>query len=455
MFIFNKIKKRLLSRVKRDSSDGFTLAELLVASAISAFVLSAAYAFTNIIITSNKDDDKNIKLGSQIENTLDFVIDEVKSSKKILSSSSGIPGRCGTPSGEFVLGLELPDQALTNNSYKNKTNVNWKKVDCPVVYTLKQDTAYKGRGGSYKLYRNGPQLDEKGFYIPTKVSETLMSDKIRYAPDDIMPCDSANGWTQRQIKGITICTAPYDKAAEIGISAESIKQGSNYSTLTKTSGGYTRIQNEDLIGDIGSSFFSINKKGQYCPSGNCCLFGACSNTAEQTFFIDVSGSMGWCYVKGKNCMDAAKEEVIRSVRGLADGVKLQVVAFNHYSRSLWPSGPKELDPATRQQAIQFVSSLRAGGGTNPWAGLWNSMQSQDVTQIILISDGYTSTSGNCNGRYQRYADCFANYNKNVRANTAAGTVKIDSISLGYDFCSGSGWMGDVATKNNGKCSVIR
>ena len=92
MIILKKIKKRLLIKTKRDSSDGFTLAELLVASAISAFVLSAAYAFTNIIISSNKDDDKNITLGSQIENTLDFVVDEVKSSKKILSSSSGIPG---------------------------------------------------------------------------------------------------------------------------------------------------------------------------------------------------------------------------------------------------------------------------------------------------------------------------------------------------------------------------
>ena len=455
MFILKKIKKRLLNKGEINSSDGFTLAELLVASVISAIVISAAYALTNIILTSNKNDDKNIKLGSQIENTLDFVVDEVKSSKKILSSWSGVRSSCPKPSGEFVLGLELPDQALTSNSYKNKTNVNWKAVDCPVAYTLEKDNAYKGRGGSYKLYRHGPQLDEKGFYIPTKVSKTLMSDKIRYEPDDIMPCDSANGWTQRKVKGITICTSPYEKAAEIGISAETIKQGSQYSTLTKTSGGYTRIQNEDLIGDIGSSFFSINKKGQYCPTGNCCLFGACSNTAEQTFFIDVSGSMGWCYVKGKNCMDAAKEEVIRSVRGLADGVKLQVVAFNHYSRSLWPSGPKELDPATRQQAIQFVTSLRAGGGTNPWAGLWTSMQSQDVTQIILISDGYTSSSGSCNGRYQRYADCFRDYNKNVRANTAAGTVKIDSISLGYDFCSGSGWMGDVSTKNNGKCSVIR
>ena len=122
-------------------------------------------------------------------------------------------------------------------------------------------------------------------------------------------------------------------------------------------------------------------------------------------------------------MEAAKDEVIRNIRGLSDGVKLQVVAFNHYSRYLWPSGPKELDPATRQQAVQFVSNLRAGGGTNPWNGLWKSMQSQDVTQIILISDGYTSTSGYCNGRNQRNADCFQKYNKDIRADRINPLIK--------------------------------
>ena len=42
----------------------------------------------------------------------------------------------------------------------------------------------------------------------------------------------------------------------------------------------------------------------------------------------------------------------------------------------------------------------------------------------------------------------------MRANTPAGTVKIDTLSLGYDFCS-SGWMGQLSTKNNGKCSIVR
>ena len=453
--MFKFFKKRYSKKNKEKANSAFTLAELLVASAISAVVLGIAYSLVNVILSSNKSDNTTIGLNTKIENALDFVVDEVKSSKNVISSWSGIPARCGRPSGEFVLGLTLPDQALTSDSYKNKTNVNWKKVDCPVVYTLQRDPSYMGRGGSYKLLRNGPQLDKKGFYIPTKLSQTLISDRIRYAPDDVMPCNKADGWTQRKVKGIIICTAPFNKAAEIGISAETKVQGDKYSSITKSSGGYARIQDEKLIGDIGSSFFNLSQQGQYCATPPCCTFGTCSNTSEQTFFIDVSGSMGWCRAKGKNCMEAAKEEVIRNIKGLSNGVKLQVVAFNHYSRYLWPGGPRAIDPNTRQEAIRFVSSLRAGGGTNPWNGLWKSLQDKDVTQIILISDGYTHNRGYCNGRSQKYADCFADYNKNVREAGGLDPVKIDSVSLGYDFCRPGGWMGEVSTKNNGKCSVIR
>ena len=44
----------------RDSS-GFTLAELLVASVISALVLSIAYSLTNVVMKSNKTDGINMK----------------------------------------------------------------------------------------------------------------------------------------------------------------------------------------------------------------------------------------------------------------------------------------------------------------------------------------------------------------------------------------------------------
>ena len=110
--MFNYFKKRFSRRNKQKSINGFTLAELLVASAISAVVLSIAYSLVNVILTSNKNDNTNIALSTKIENALDFVVDEVKSSKNVISSWSGIPSRCIPQNkGEFVLGLTLPDQA--------------------------------------------------------------------------------------------------------------------------------------------------------------------------------------------------------------------------------------------------------------------------------------------------------------------------------------------------------
>ena len=77
--MFNYFKKRFSRKRNQKAKNGFTLAELLVASAISAVVLSIAYSLVNVILTSNKNDNTNIALSTKIENALDFVVDEVKS----------------------------------------------------------------------------------------------------------------------------------------------------------------------------------------------------------------------------------------------------------------------------------------------------------------------------------------------------------------------------------------
>ena len=84
--MFNYFKKRFSRKRNQNTKNGFTLAELLVASAISAVVLSIAYSLVNVILTSNKNDNTNIALSTKIENALDFVVDEVKSSKNVISS---------------------------------------------------------------------------------------------------------------------------------------------------------------------------------------------------------------------------------------------------------------------------------------------------------------------------------------------------------------------------------
>ena len=76
--MFNYFKQRFSKKNKQKANSAFTLAELLVASAISAVVLGIAYSLVNVILSSNKSDNTTIGLNTKIENALDFVVDEVK-----------------------------------------------------------------------------------------------------------------------------------------------------------------------------------------------------------------------------------------------------------------------------------------------------------------------------------------------------------------------------------------
>ena len=458
---FNKVKKLIdINQINKKRNDkGFTLSELLVSSVISTFVLIAGYSLVRMTMQINKSDETYLKLGTKVDNALDFVVDEINSSKRILTSYSQVPSKCTKPSGDFVIGLKLPDQALDLSSYKtnklqNKSSI-WKDIDCPIIYTLVKDNKSKGPKGSYyNLMRRGPALDKKGYYMPSKVSNNLITENVRHEPIDQMFCET--GWVKRKVHGIIMCTDKNRRAAEIGISADISKNHSETQQLSRSSAAYTRIQDEDLLGNNSNAGTGT---GSPCANPAACnLFGTQMSSRKVTFFIDVSGSMSWGRIKGKDPMTVAKEELIKSLRALAAGVEFQVIAFNHYSRPLFRGGPKAMDGGSRLQAINFVSNLRAGGGTNPWAGIQKSMESQSVGQIILMSDGWTSTSGPCKhlgGRYMKYSDCYKDYNDNVRSQTNTGTVQIDTVSIRNNFCTGSGWLGDLSKKNNGSCSVIR
>tara|TARA_E500000331_G_scaffold116412_1_gene113681 strand:- start:11116 stop:12498 length:1383 start_codon:yes stop_codon:yes gene_type:complete len=449
-----KFKKKYF-RKKTLYNSGFTITELLVSSTISMLVLTAGFSLIRMTLDLNKSDEIALKLSGKIDNSLDFVVDEINSSKRVLTSISQQPSSCSRPSGEFVIGLSLPDQALDVSAYKktNKSNTQFLRtqLNCPIIYTLVKNNNYTGkRGYSYKLMRRGPAINEKGYYIPTKINDTLVADKIRYSPIDSMICSP--GWTKRTIKGIITCTDKYRKSAEIGISAETNKNYDKYNFLSKTSAGFSKIQDDDLLGNKNN----LGGSAQGQPCAGCKLFGTPVTSNKITFFIDISGSMNWGRIRNKRPMDVAKEELINNIQKLNNGVKLQVIAFNHYSRKLF-SSPQILNNRTRYEAIRWVSRLYAGGGTNPWAGVSESMKSQDVGQMILMSDGWTRTYGYCQhlGRYMKYSDCFKHYNDNVRSTTSTGTVQIDSVSIKNNFCAGNGWMGDLSSKNGGNCTVIR
>ena len=80
--MFNYFKQRFSKNNKQKANSAFTLAELLVASAISAVVLGIAYSLVNVILSSNKSDNTTIGLNTKIENALDFVVDDASHRQK-------------------------------------------------------------------------------------------------------------------------------------------------------------------------------------------------------------------------------------------------------------------------------------------------------------------------------------------------------------------------------------
>ena len=467
---------------KNKNNQGFTLAELIVSGFVSLLVLLAGFAFLRMNLEVNKSDETNLKLGGKINNALDFIVDEINSSKKVITKISDIPTSCRPlPPGELVLALKMPDQAKDSSAYQsnNMSSSNrskyWIQIskDCPIFYNLIRDNSFNVRGKpSYILKRTGPTVDEKGFYKATDIKTTVVLNKVKSSFGDDIICGLSSGnkrSIKKQIKGIVLCTDENGRGAEIMINAETPR---NYSdlTLTKSSGGYVRINDKDLL-NLSST--SGGGSGGIIQNG-CQFFGSCITRKKLTYFIDVSGSMWSRNSKGQILMEVAKEKLINQLRAIPtnQGFILQIYKFNWSSVPLFSGGPQQYTPRNKRKAIEWVSRLRAGGGTRPWGGLDQAMQSDQVSQITILSDGITKSEGRCfhNGKYMKYSECYAEYNLK-RGQTTAGDVAIESVSLGYDFCSGNSlpswfnyyqrygygksWLGELASKNGGSCKHIQ
>lgn len=447
--------KNFRKKVINDSS-GFTLTELIVSATISLIVLISGYALSRIAIESNKKDESSLNLSSVVDNGLNFILDEVRSGKSLVTSSNQLQKGCKNYSGEFLFGIKLPNQAVSKSKYSSDTR-SWQAIDCPIIYSLAAKTNSKpGLPITYNLLRKGPEIDEKGFYQARTTINTL-ADSIDSKMIDQLNC--TNNWSKKVIKGITLCFDPNQKAVEIAVSAKNSITPVKDVDLRKTSAAFTRMVDADIMGNV----YNIGDgKNQACKSTCDCNMMGVSIVKKKLFFsIDKSGSMGWINIQGKTAMEHAKNELIDILNCLKEDVEFQVVAFNHSQSYAFQGGSQKVNAATRRKAIDFVSKLYAGGGTRPWQGLDAAMQNEKVEQVVLLSDGWTNTSGYCfhTRRYERYSDCYQKFNNDVRDNPNQSKfqdkVIIDTLSIGNNFCSGSGWLGDLSAKNNGDCHLIQ
>ena len=461
---------------KKKKNEGFTLPELIVSGFISLLVLLAGFTFLRMNLNINKSDETNVKLAANMNNALDFIVDEINSSKKVIVSKNDINPKCKPlPQGDLVLALKIPDQAKNKDAYQSnnmnitsKTRSNyWVEADCPIFYNLVRDNSSTSSGRiTYILKRYGPTVNQQGFYNANEFKTSVVLDKIRNKFDDDIICRSPgkNKVIKKQVKGIVLCVDEYGRGAEIMINAESLRNN-NLLTTTKSSGGYSMINDEDLISNTGGG-------GGIIQNG-CQFFNTCIRRKKITFYIDISGSMRTRHKTGVTLMALAKERLISQIKDLPLGQDffLQVYKYNGNSYPVFRNGPQRLNAANKTQAIRLVEAIPdyPRGGTNPFGGLQQSIKDANVNQIIILSDGITRGNGYCQytKRYMEYSDCFNEVNK-LRETTTAGNVAIDTISLGFDFCSGNvpryqyltrygynlSWLGELSTKNNGSCTHV-
>ena len=408
------------------SETGFTLIELLVGAAMAGILAAAGLSLSTHIHRSSKDDVSSMRGIGRTDSVLDMLNEEISLSKKIITAESSLPQGCSSGGGTFFLAFQLPPQAYGKGDYSTIANSRGQVTTkaqsnnslCPTVIGLKPSTSEET--GPLSLYRYGPQIDAKGFYIDTKkipMNSVTLLDGVSSQPKGLRKSCSTN-WNYKHTSGLEACIDRYKKSALLSVSRKPSKDGR---TIKRSSAGSSKVLDEGLVpsmykGATGGVGGTTNMGGQ----GNI----QCDGT---TFLIDVSGSMGgykrvyrwgrWYYswdpYGGR--MAKAKSELLSAIQGCPPGARINVYAFNG-GYSPFRSTIFALDTNTRNAVNSWIRTMKAGGGTNPWPSMDRLMQDRSTKTIVALTDGGTHTFGRCfhNGRYMNYADCYAQYNNTVR-----------------------------------------
>ena len=439
---------------------GFTLIELLVGAAMAGILAAAGISLSSHIHRSSKDDISSMQGIGRTDSVLDMLNEEISLSKQIITSANNLPQGCSYGSGTFFLAFQLPPQAYGKGDYasiaNSKGQVTTKAQSnnsiCPTVIGLKRST--QDETGPFILYRYGPQIDAKGYYIDTRripMNSVTLLEGITSQPKGTKKSCSTD-WVYKQSSGLEACIDKYKRSALLSVSRTPLKDGRS---IKRSSAGTSKVLHETLVpsmykGSTGGVGGTTNMGGQQVQ---------CDGT---TFLIDVSGSMGgvkrvyqggrwrWYWDPLGGRMAKAKSELLSAIQKCPDGAKINVYAFNSGYRP-FQSSAFALDVNSRNSLNNWIRTMRAGGGTNPWPSMDKLIQDRSTRTIVALTDGGTWTSGRCfhNGQHMRYADCYSQYNNTVRK---ADPVEVRGIVVDADCDRGyASWMGELSKKTGGKC----
>ena len=488
--------------------NGFSIIELIIAGSISLTAIGVGYSFLQIALKGNKIDETQMGLNGRINDTLDFILDEVKASKRIIENESEINSinvNCASPNqGEFLFGIRLPDQALARSDYIPEGDLfNLNQIECPIIYSLRE--SQDNEKSPYTLIRYGPQYNESGYYVsPSYVEfqETVLLDGIT-SSSKYKKIECPNNWGDiKTIKGISFCIDQFNKAIEIQIEAGDLQKNIQNNDLRSIAsiGGFSSIQDETQINIIPNSSDDFSNSLS-CAGGKCCWIGICLKSNKVTYLIDNSFYMNENFlhqngiiingkwqpvnnpelispsINGKNLFDyvinTLKQHInkLPTTDGLTDKEKIyiQIIANNGSSIYLFDNEPQELTSENKIAAISFLDNLNAEQLTsiNPWDDICNSLESEDVGQLIILSAWKpdivsASNSQTCAGTNQgNFSDIIEEYNQFTRSKSAIGALVIDSISLFHNYCESSKnafnnkWLGSMSKGPESYCIHIK
>ena len=488
--------------------NGFSIIELIIAGAISLTAIGIGYSIIQIGLKGNKIDETQMGLNGRINDTLDFILDEVKASKRIIEEESEITKynpNCSYPKeGEFLFGLNLPDQALSKSDYKplgDQLQLN--QLECPIVYSLRESSIYEKQ--PYTLLRYGPQYDSKGYYVSPsflEYKETKLMDGITDSTEyKKIVCPI--GWKDlKTIKGISFCIDQYQKGIEIQIEANDPQVGIQDKEIRSIAsvGGFSSIQDESQINTNSNSFIDI-ENFRSCAGNQCCWLGICLRSNKVTYIIDNSYYMNEEYlhvngeiidgnwqplfepelispkINGKNLMEyvitSLKQHInklpITNGNSAEEKMYIQIISNNNSSEYLFENGPQELTTLNRISALGFLDNLTAEvqSSIDPWEDICKSLESEYIGQIIILSPWKplkisASASQPCVGQEQgNFAEIISNYNQETRSKSSTGSLSIDTISLFHNYCSkpknffSEDWLGTLSRGAESNCIHIK
>ena len=493
---------------KEPIRNGFSIIELIIAGAISITAIGVGFSLLQIALKGNKIDETQMGLNGRINDSLDFILDEVKASKRIIDNETEITQfnqKCSFPKdSEFLFAISLPDQALVKSDYDPKGDqFSLNQVECPIVYSLRP--SLKNEKTPYALIRYGPQYNKSGYYIsPSYIQfqETTLLDGITESTK-YKKISCPNKWNDiKTIKGISFCIDNFKKAIEIQIEAIDLQKGIGRNEIRSIAsiGGFTSIQDENQI-NINPVNSNNLENTPSCFAGQCCWMGICLKSNKVTYIIDNSFYMNEDYlhqnglivngtwqqiddpelispkINGKSLFAYTINSLKRHINKLpssnnipeADKIYMQIISNNGSSNYLFEAGPQALNSENKIAALSYLNNLTAEveADINPWDDICKALESEYIGQMIILSAWKPSrikASSNqpCLGIEEgNFEDIINEYNQLTRSKSAVGALVVDSISLYHNFCESSKnvfankWLGSVSKGAESYCIHIK